>query len=187
MCWLIWVLPGKAPDPVFSFDCGLAALSLRWRTLLPKISEVQSRNTVVAVLYTPESIIGKEILLTKLLSVRVFSVAKVYAFVCGILGLLFAPFVLLGPGLAMAGGERRGFGGAIFLAVIFPFLYGFIGFLMGGLFAFIYNAISHSIGGIEVELELPPPTILNVPRTPLPSPTLAPPGEFQPPATPEFE
>jgi len=110
----------------------------------------------------------------------------VNALLYGILGLLIAPFVLLGPGLAMVGGMRRGFGGAVVVAAILPFFYGCIGFIAGAIMAFIYNAISHAIGGLEVELELPP-AILNAPQTPLPAPIFQPVGEVPPPAPPEFE
>jgi hypothetical protein len=35
--------------------------------------------------------------------------------------------------------------------------------------AFIYNAIAHAVGGIEVELQTPAPVIFNTPQVPLPS------------------
>ncbi|HVH87230.1 MAG TPA: DUF3566 domain-containing protein [Terriglobales bacterium] len=111
--------------------------------------------------------------MTKIRSIRVLSAAKVNAVLYGILGLLFAPIVLFGPGLATLGGQRRGFGGAVIVAAILPFFYACIGFVAGTLIAFIYNAISQAIGGIEVELELPPP-IFNMPLAaaapPAPSP-----------------
>jgi hypothetical protein len=124
--------------------------------------------------------------LTRIRSVRVLSAAKVNALLYGILGLLIAPFMLLGPGLAMAGGERRGFGGAIVVAILLPFCYGVIGFLSGAVLAFIYNAISHAIGGIEVELEMPPAALAVadpvVPPLPPPAVSAAPaslPPEFE--------
>jgi hypothetical protein len=125
--------------------------------------------------------------LTKIRSIRVLSAAKVNALLYGILGLLIAPFLLLGPGLAMVGGMRRGFGGAVVVAAILPFFYGCIGFVAGAIMAFIYNAISHAIGGLEVELELPPTAILDVPQTRLPALTSEPVGDVPPPAQPEFE
>lgn len=125
--------------------------------------------------------------MTKIRSIRVLSAAKVNALLYGILGLLIAPFLLLGPGLAMVGGMRRGFGGAVVVAAILPFFYGCIGFVAGAIMAFIYNAISHAIGGLEVELELPPTAILDVPQTRLPALTSEPVGDVPPPAQPEFE
>jgi hypothetical protein len=124
--------------------------------------------------------------LTKIRSIRVLSAAKVNALLYGILGLLIAPFVLLGPGLAMVGGIRRGFAGAVVVAAILPFFYGCIGFIAGAVMAFIYNAISHAIGGLEVELELPP-AILNVPQTPLLAAMSQSLREVPPPAPPEVE
>jgi Transmembrane domain of unknown function (DUF3566) len=122
----------------------------------------------------------------KIRSVRVLSAAKVNALLYGILGLLIAPFMLLGPGLAMAGGERRGFGGAIVFAILLPFCYAVIGFIAGALLAFIYNAISHAIGGIEVELESPPVSA-NL-AAPVVSPALTPSLSVAPlPTPPEFE
>jgi hypothetical protein len=129
----------------------------------------------------------KENCLTKIRSIRVLSAAKVNALLYGILGLLIAPFLLLGPGLAMVGGMRRGFGGAVVVAAILPFFYGCIGFIAGAIMAFIYNAISHAVGGLEVELELPPPAILNMPQTPLTAPMPEPLRELPLPAPPEFE
>jgi hypothetical protein len=125
--------------------------------------------------------------LTKIRSIRVLSAAKVNALLYGILGLLIAPFLLLGPGLAMVGGTRRGFGGAVVVAAILPFFYGCIGFVAGAIMAFIYNAISHAIGGLEVELELPSTAILDVPQTRLPALTSEPVRDVPPPAPPEFE
>lgn len=109
--------------------------------------------------------------MTTIRSIRVFSAAKVNALLYGILGLLAAPFFLLGPGLAMLGGSTRpaGVGGIIFLAAFLPFCYAIFGFIMGALMAFIYNAIAHAVGGIEVELQTPGPVIVNMLQTPLPS------------------
>jgi len=125
--------------------------------------------------------------MTKIQTIRVFSAAKVNALLYGILGLLIAPFLLLGPGLAMIGGERHsaGFGSVIAVAAIAPILYALIGFVAGGVMAFIYNAIAHSVGGIEVELESP----LSAIQTPTQaiSPPVAPSGEPPPPIRPEFE
>ena len=127
--------------------------------------------------------------MTKIRTIRVFSAAKVNALLYGILGLLIAPFLLLGPGLAMMGGEKRsaGFGGVIAVAAIAPIFYALIGFVMGALMAFIYNAISHSVGGIEVELDFPPSPIATVSSLPVSAPPIAGSSEPTPPVRPEFE
>lgn len=124
--------------------------------------------------------------MTTIRSVRVLSAAKVNALLYGIFGLLFAPFLLLGPGMAMLGGSSRpaGFAGVVFFVAFLPFCYAVGGFIMGALMAFIYNAIAHAIGGIEVELQVPPPAILNAPVS---VPPLITPTEVPPPPPPEFE
>ena len=126
--------------------------------------------------------------MTKIRTIRVFSAAKVNALLYGILGLLIAPFLLLGPGLAMMGGEKRsaGFGGVIAVAAIAPIFYALIGFVMGALMAFVYNAISHSVGGIEVELDLPL-AIPSGPQLPISSPPVVPTIDVPPSVPPEFE
>ena len=129
--------------------------------------------------------------MTKIRSIRVFSAAKVNALLYGILGLLFAPFLLLGPGLAILGadGTKRssGFGGAIFVAAFLPICYAVFGFIAGAVMAFIYNAISHAIGGLEVELEVPPALIVNTPQA-LPTPSAPlPVSDLPHPSRPEFE
>lgn len=103
--------------------------------------------------------------MTTIRSIRVLSAAKVTALFYGVLGLLFSPFFLLGPGLAMMGGQPRpaGFGAVILFAVFFPFCYAFFGFIAGALMAFLYNAIASGVGGVEVDLQLPPPVIYNTP------------------------
>src|SRR5947209_18629333 len=94
--------------------------------------------------------------MTKIRTIRVFSAAKVNALLYGILGLLIAPFLVLGPGLAMIGGEKRsaGFGGVIAVAAIAPIIYALIGFMAGGVVAVIYDEIWDSGGGIAGELDL---------------------------------
>ena len=126
--------------------------------------------------------------MTKIRTVRVFSAAKVNALLYGILGLLIAPFLILAPGLAMMGGEKpAGFGGVIAVAAIAPILYALIGFVAGAVMAFVYNAISHSVGGIEVELDLPSPPIATVPSLPASAPPMAGLNEPPAPVPPEFE
>jgi hypothetical protein len=123
--------------------------------------------------------------MTTIRSVRVFSAAKVNALLYGILGLLMAPFFLLGPGLAMLGesGRPTGFGGAIVFAAFLPFCYAVFGFIAGALIAFIYNAISHAVGGLEIELQTHPAVVSSPPVQAPPSPIMP---EVPPPASPEF-
>jgi hypothetical protein len=122
--------------------------------------------------------------MTTIRSVRVFSAAKVNALLYGILGLLMAPFFLLGPGLAMLGesGRPAGFGGAIVFAAFLPFCYAVFGFIAGAVIAFIYNAISHAVGGLEIELQAP----AVAPSRPAPAPPSPIMPEVPPSASPEF-
>ena len=123
--------------------------------------------------------------MTKIRSIGVFSVAKVCGVLCGVFGLLVAPLILLGPGLAMVGGERRGFGASVLVVAILPFVYGFMGFIVGGLMAFLYNAISMALGGIEVELDIPPRPPIEVPQAAPPLLVSTPVIEIPPPTNPE--
>ena len=128
--------------------------------------------------------------MTTIRSIRVFSAAKVNALLYGILGLLIAPFLLLAPGLAMAGGGKRpaGVAGVVVFAAIVPILDAVFGFCVGAFMAFVYNAISHSVGGIEIELLSAPAVIpVNEPQPPLPSASAAPVVEVPPANPPEFE
>ena len=124
--------------------------------------------------------------MTTIRSIGIFSAAKVNALLYGILGLLMAPFFLLGPGLAMLGGSTRpeGVGGIIFLSVFLPICYAIFGFIAGALIAFIYNAISHAIGGIEVELQTLGSIVVETPQVIAPPPPM--PTEAAP-HPPEFE
>jgi hypothetical protein len=119
----------------------------------------------------------------KVRSVRVFSVAKVNAILYGILGLILAPFFLIGPGLAVVGAPelRRSLAGIVLLTAFVPFFYAIFGFIFGALIAFIYNAISHAVGGIEIELDLS-----TLAGAPAPQQIAAPPLSALP-ARPEFE
>ena len=130
--------------------------------------------------------------MTTIRSVGIFSAAKINGLLYGILGLLAAPFLLLGPGLAMVGGSRpAGFGGTIFLAAFLPFCYAIFGFFAGAVMAFVYNAIARAIGGIEVELAGPvtawpgvsAPVIVSAPAAEIPPPV----PEAPAPNPPEFE
>src|SRR5690349_6602466 len=127
--------------------------------------------------------------MTKIRTVRVFSAAEVNGLLYGILVLLIAPFLMLGPGLAMMGSEKpsAGFGGVIALVAIAPIIYVLIGFVAGAVMAFIYNAISHSVGGIEVEFDLPPTPIATAPSSPFSAPPITASNEPPPPVRPDFE
>ncbi len=85
-------------------------------------------------------------------SVGVLSAAKISGVIYAILGLLFAPFILL-MGLfgSMAGQRPNPFGaiGGVAIAVLFPIIYGVMGFVMGALGALMYNLVAKWLGGLH--------------------------------------
>lgn len=92
-------------------------------------------------------------------SVGVLSCAKVFAVVHFAIGLIFVPFFLIMAMVGVFAGAKAGnaFSAAVAIttAVFMPFLYGFIGFIMGALGAWIYNLASGWLGGIQLELQPP--------------------------------
>ncbi|WP_298670433.1 hypothetical protein [uncultured Methanofollis sp.] len=89
----------------------------------------------------------------------IFSVAKIsgvlYLIIGLIVGFIFALLSLLGmvaPG--GAGMATAGLGGIALLIMTFFFaiFYGILGFIIGGLFAWLYNIAAAWVGGIEMEI-----------------------------------
>src|SRR5262245_38818929 len=86
------------------------------------------------------------------------SVGKVAGTLYTVMGLLIGAVVSL---IAMAGGMASdssgaaGFGALIGVGaiVVFPILYGCLGFLFTMLFAALYNVIAGWVGGVEVDLQ----------------------------------
>ena len=86
------------------------------------------------------------------------SVGKVAGTLYAVMGLLIGAVVSL---VAMAGGMASdsagasGFGALIGVGaiIIFPLLYGVLGFLFTMLAAVIYNVVAGMVGGIEVDLQ----------------------------------
>ena len=83
------------------------------------------------------------------------STAKIYAAVMAIVGFIVGLAVTFGllfygpspiieqPWLPFL---------SIFAVILFPIMYGIAGFIMGGIFAIIYNMIAGKVGGIKIEL-----------------------------------
>jgi hypothetical protein len=107
-------------------------------------------------------------------SVDVISFAKIMAAVHGCLSLVFVPFFLIAALISFAAGggsnavSALGMGamGLVF-AVVLPFVYTAIGFLIGALMAWIYNLVARKIGGISFELT--GPSITQVPNAVAPT------------------
>jgi hypothetical protein len=91
-------------------------------------------------------------------SVEVFSVAKIAGLLYGCLGLILAPLFLLFGLLGSALGRNSPIAGlfSVGFAVLMPFLYGIVGFILGMIWGLLYNLFSGWVGGIEVELEMKP-------------------------------
>lgn len=92
----------------------------------------------------------------------VMSVAMVYgallAAVGLVLGLLFLVFgSMMAPFLRDsddAGMQAMGgmMGGGLLTVVLFPIMYGILGFVMGAFMAFLYNTVAPRVGGIKLYL-----------------------------------
>lgn len=84
---------------------------------------------------------------------RVLTVAKVAGVIYAAMGILFIPvaFIVIAAGLTQGGSAGvGGVLGGILLAVAAPIFYGTMGFVFGGLSAWIYNMVADRVGGIEV-------------------------------------
>jgi len=81
------------------------------------------------------------------------------------MGLIFIPFFVI-AGLAGAFAQQAQHAGSgsaapvaiaggvmLIMAILFPILYGVMGFIFGVVSAAIYNLVAQWIGGIEVEVE----------------------------------
>jgi hypothetical protein len=89
-------------------------------------------------------------------SVGVLSAAKISGVLYAVLGLLFAPmFLLVGVVGSLAGQQANplaGLGG-IAMAVLFPIIYGVMGFVFGAGGAFAYNLMAKWLGGIQLDFQ----------------------------------
>ncbi len=96
----------------------------------------------------------------------VWSVARLYGGICGVIGLIagliFASAAMLGGFAGAAGSSDTASGlaagglGALFgvgAIIILPILYGVMGIVAGALGAALYNLFAGMFGGIEVEVQ----------------------------------
>jgi hypothetical protein len=108
--------------------------------------------------------------MVRLKSIGVLSAAKISGLLYAGLSLLIVPLILMmSAATALVPKDEKQPPVAFFIAfaVVAPFLYGAIGFVVGALSAFVYNLVAGWIGGVEMHFE-------NVPSTPLPHVTAAP-------------
>ena len=85
--------------------------------------------------------------------IGVLSLAKMMGALDALLGLIIGAFVslfaVLGAALLQSAGGSMLFGaGAI---IVFPILYGIIGFITGLICGALYNLLAGAVGGIEIE------------------------------------
>ena len=94
--------------------------------------------------------------------VGVLSLAKIFAIVMLVLGLIIGViyglfFMLLGGALfSQAGGRDAaalGVVGGLAAMVMIPLFYGGLGFVMGAIYAAVFNAASGVLGGLELQVE----------------------------------
>lgn len=90
--------------------------------------------------------------------IGVSSAARIYGLTIAAIGAIIGiPYGLIA--LAFIGADNTGlpFGSGFFLLIIIgiPIFYGIIGFLIGALFAWVYNLVASKVGGLEIELSDP--------------------------------
>lgn len=90
----------------------------------------------------------------------VMSLAKIYGLSMAVMGFIFGLFfglLMAGAGSAAseAGAAEAGIlaGVGMFAIIVFPLMYGFLGFIAGIVGALVYNVLAKWVGGIAVEVE----------------------------------
>jgi len=107
----------------------------------------------------------------RLKSIGVLSAAKITALLYGAMSLLVIPmFLLIGAVASMVPHQPNQPSAAFFVgfAIVAPFVYAAMGFVMGALMAFVYNLVAGWIGGLEMQFESTMPVQPVVPQ-PYPS------------------
>ena len=102
----------------------------------------------------------------RLTRVAPLPVAKILGILYALVGLIFVPFFAIagvaglfaGSGDGNAGAAGAGLVAGMIVAVIFPIMYGVMGFFGGIIVAALYNLIARWAGGIEFDVEDAPQT-----------------------------
>lgn len=92
----------------------------------------------------------------RLRHIGVLSAAKVSALLYGAISLLIVPLFLLFAGImTLVPHEQNQPPAAFFVgfALLAPFIYAGMGFVLGALMAFVYNLIAGWVGGLEMQFE----------------------------------
>ena len=95
--------------------------------------------------------------------IGVMSLAKIWGLLFLLVGLLFGVLyglVMCGIGIVAAvSGEKEALilvvAGVAFM-VLFPLMYGGMGFVMGALMAWLYNLVARRFGGLEIDIQTVP-------------------------------
>ncbi|MCE7057790.1 DUF3566 domain-containing protein [Algoriphagus sp. AGSA1] len=94
--------------------------------------------------------------MVKIEKIGVSSAAKIYGLTLGILGFVIGIFyaLFLSAFSGLLGDEFSSFGTGIGIGmvIVFPIIYGVMGFVVGALGAVIYNFVASKIGGLEIQL-----------------------------------
>ena len=98
--------------------------------------------------------------MTKIQHIGVASVAKVFAVIYFVIGLIIGLLTSIGVLLVNlgAGGDNpiaSGFFFALITLLLMPLLYALLGAVFGAIAAAVYNVAAKAIGGIEVDLVTP--------------------------------
>jgi hypothetical protein len=94
--------------------------------------------------------------MTKVKRLGVLSVANILGILYAIIGLILGLFIALFSTLGSTFGgdfDPLGFGLGFFSIIVFPILYGVMGWIGGVISAGLYNLVAKWVGGIQVELE----------------------------------
>ena len=87
----------------------------------------------------------------KVKKIGVLSLAKILGLLYAIFGLIIGALFALFPLIGFSADETGAFFGTASI-ILFPILYGIMGFIGGLITAFFYNLIAGKIGGLEVEI-----------------------------------
>jgi hypothetical protein len=87
---------------------------------------------------------------------RVVTVAKIAGVIYAAMGILMIPlaFIFVAASLTQTGSVGvGGVMGGVLLAIVLPIGYGAMGFIGGGIAAWLYNKVADHVGGVEVLME----------------------------------
>jgi hypothetical protein len=108
--------------------------------------------------------------------VNPLSVAKVAGVLYALMGLLIGGmlslfFMAVGNGANLSDRPGGAFLGMLFGAgaiVVFPIGYGILGAIIAGISALLYNVVAGMIGGVEIDVDVEPPSAAAPIRAPTP-------------------